>query len=193
LGLSFPVVLVKVEEYTPSVAKLFLEGEPDVAGFGQFFGTLGPDEDLAIFCSSPFWSTSGPKFVPSPAGNGHDWMQVWGLVPETYKDELGRGVELPEHKGAPHATPTPTIEATYFAEAEFFFDCSTSWSDGACNGGTDDAFSLYSMRWRARLRRTQMTAFGHDIAEFVSSVVPIAGKGWPFAPDGTTSPESILH
>lgn len=189
----YPVVYQKASIYTPDVIAMQNNGNTSIPQ--DLAGTQGLSlqQDLTLFCTDPFWSTSGPKIIPDGASNGGDWMQVWGLVPEGFTDGSDNIVGLASRKGASSGQPPPLTEATYFAQAEYYYDCADSWGSAACNGATDDAFTLYSMRWRARLKKMQMTAFGTDITRFVGPVSPVAGRGWPFTADGTTSPATIFH
>ncbi|HVJ94733.1 MAG TPA: hypothetical protein VM580_33330 [Labilithrix sp.] len=99
-----------------------------------------------------FWGDAGPLFVWGAAANGNDWFQVWGIntSPElTDASEsrvgIGRGMLLGMQK-----YETKRHDLTYFAQAEFYFDCDSVWTEPQCNY-EDNA--MFQIKWRARLRR----------------------------------------
>lgn len=100
-----------------------------------------------------FWGEDGPKHMWGQAQNGNDWMQVWGFVINgelTDTSERRVGFAQRVFDTAPTTPPAPT----YNAQAEFYFDCDEQWSGESCNGGNFH-HAMYSMRWRARLRRVR--------------------------------------
>jgi hypothetical protein len=61
------------------------------------------------------------------------------------------------------------------ADAEFFYDCSGSWTDSACDG---DEEAMWNMRWRARLRPLKVPG-GNAISGLMTGLVPswLSGGG----------------
>jgi hypothetical protein len=53
-------------------------------------------------------------------------------------------------KQTPASVDPPNAELPAWAQAEMFYDCAESWTDGACNGGDD---AMWHFKWRPRLRR----------------------------------------
>lgn len=177
--------------------------------------SLDEAQRVARYCnedSDPFWGTAGPKQVLSTARNGSDWMSVWGFAfgPELV-DRSVRKIGLASYRF--DKDPTRVEHHSYVAEAEFYFDCASTWDDPTCNGGED--YAMYSLRWRARLKRTTTVAFGEDIAPDVRDSLPLVlasptaltdllskslgqartapgGAGWPLQ-GGARISETIFH
>jgi hypothetical protein len=108
-----------------------------------------------------WWGKDGP-FVPwGGTANGSAWQQIWALnlLPE-FKDAQQHRV----HVGADNKHVESDAKVWgYFAQAEFFFDCTKDWGDTSCNG---DMNAAYSIKWRAKLRRLQMPQMGDLLGGF---------------------------
>ena len=121
------------------------------------------------------WGLMGPKKMNEV--NGGTGMQVFGVaLAGTYTDDSDRKVMFAEGPKLGLSGVPMQETGSYAAQAEFFYDCGAHWSDDECNGdaigvhipklkvgslsfGGFDVGSykwehaLYSIRWKARLRR----------------------------------------
>jgi hypothetical protein len=70
-------------------------------------------------------------------------------------------------RGRVAAPPSDTFN-TYVAQAEYFFDCEDTWGSAQCNGNDH---AMFSIRWKARLRRVMAPKIGSDIADEVGPLV----------------------
>ncbi len=200
----------------PSLEALRQQGQPLITSFLTRLRNLTAANRVARYCDeavNPFWGTAGPKRVIPSAKNGSDWMGVWGFAfgPEL-QDRSVRKIGLASYRF--DADPTRVEHHSYVAQAEFYFDCAEQWDDVTCNGGED--FAMFSLRWRARLKRTTTRAFGQDIAPDVRATLPTTfanapaagatllgqalgeaatapgGAGWPLQ-GGARIPTTIYH
>lgn len=130
---------------------------------GDLWKNLDPGFD-------PFWGEDGPLHVDEGAKNGHFFMQVWALnFQPKMKDPSETKVKMAarKHDGLiPEEGPIG-----YFAQAEFYFDCSSTWGDDLCNGDGPEANASYSLKWRARLRRVGIPEFGKLLGEYLYKLV----------------------
>lgn len=132
------------------------QGTPDIDkvktdGIG---GAIDPGFDS-------WWGKDGPFLPWGGTSNGSPWQQIWALniMPE-FKDAQQHRV----HVGADNKHVESDAKAWgYFAQAEFFFDCTKNWGDASCNG---DANAGYSIKWRAKLRRLQLPQVGSLLSSF---------------------------
>jgi len=123
---------------------------------------------------SPQWGTIfglGPKSISTGAGNGKDWMYVWGFAGKlgetsTYQDPFS--TKLIRSAGWQGGGTESVDRKSYGAQAEFFYDCDTAWTE--CNSA--DA-SMFGMRWRARLRQVKTVNVVDDVVS--SAQVDLAG------------------
>ena len=108
-----------------------------------------------------WWGCDGPLVPWSGTSNGSPWNEVWGIdfQPE-FSDAQEHAVAIGQRKWGVQSTAKTN---TYFAEAEFYFDCTKEWSDADCNG---DDNAGYSVQWRARLKRLQFPAVGSLLSSF---------------------------
>lgn len=88
--------------------------------------------------------------------NGDDYLQFYGFAtaPTYYDNDAVHKINLAafNFKGAGDS-PKP---ATYFAQAEMYFDCDDVWASDACDDEADDDtvdMAMYQQRWQARLVR----------------------------------------
>jgi hypothetical protein len=136
------------------------------------------------------WDRPGQKKTFLFGTNGSDWLQVWGFVvkPE-FKTAVGakgdtseNKMTLAESRGVGELGVTqPTVDNKYSAQAEFYFDCNGAWNSFDCNGENywELARSLYSIRWRARLRRVRPIDVAGMLNEWVGSLFLSANvKNW---------------
>ena len=121
---------------------------------GGIGGSIDPGFDA-------WWGEDGPFLPWGGTSNGSAWQQVWAinLLPD-FKDVQQHRV----HIGANSKRIEQDAKAwAYFAQAEFFFDCTKAWTENECNG-EDNAG--YSIKWRARLRRLQLPQIGSLLSGF---------------------------
>jgi hypothetical protein len=134
---------------------------------------------------------AGSKKMWDPAKNGNDWMQVWGFIinPEfkSANSNVGAGdhsenkISLASTKGRGGLGVTqPNVPAMYLAQAEFYFDCKGGWEEDDCNGSNDElSKALYSIRWRARLRRVRTPDIGGMLGDYLGQILSSDGvKQW---------------
>ncbi|HEY1954807.1 MAG TPA: hypothetical protein VGH28_04330 [Polyangiaceae bacterium] len=115
----------------------------------------------------------GPHEVVEYAENGNDWMQVWGAVvagdrPEQSQKKVG-AVYAPRGGAGSTETAESFIASMtsnfniYFAQAEFYYDCTKTWEEYECN---QDSNASYQMNWRVRLRRMHHVSWGQDVLKW---------------------------
>lgn len=102
------------------------------------------------------WGMPGGKKMWGVAKNDSQWMQVWAWTRNASKvDDEERKVAVARRKFGD--VGTTSVEGTYVAQAEFYFDCTSTddeWDDVGCNGySAESQLAIFNMRWRARLRR----------------------------------------
>jgi hypothetical protein len=95
-----------------------------------------------------WWGTDGPLVPLGGSTNGDEWHQVWAYNKTPYKDTSDHRVAIAKRVFDSQETGATTPE--YFAQAEFYFDCTKKWSEVGCNKDDDAG---YSLKWRARLRK----------------------------------------
>ncbi len=103
----------------------------------------------------------GFEVVKGGVGNGSEQLQLWAFVPSTHDDNKAKIVPIGSRGRA--AAPVASVSNTYFAQAEYFYNCSETWGDDACNGDND--YAMFGLRWQARLRRVKVPAIGTTIAD----------------------------
>lgn len=130
--------------------------------------------DPAAFDS--FWGEDGP--LVTTHGNGDGNYQVYAM-------NLGPTLTDPSQQKIAIASRTEGVVGKerplgYFAQAEFYYDCGEKWGDQDCNGdGSLDAHAMYSMRWRARLRRVELPKLSAFLAEqLVDAVTDTSAYEW---------------
>jgi hypothetical protein len=111
-----------------------------------------------------WWGCEGPLVPWGGMENGSPWNQVWGVnLQAEYSDAQEHRVAL----GGRKLGATSSVETTtYFAAAEFYFDCTRKWDDVGCD---KDDNAGYSVQWRARLRRLQFAEVGRLLSSFATS------------------------
>ena len=160
---SIPVVGTALD--MPGIkGKVKKEVNKFVSGLSDEYCSPGPNNTV--------WALKGFKTVDPEVPNGSDYNQVWGIVPSVFSDSSKRRVALPAsmlHVGiTPPAGHWPTV---YIAQAEYYMDCRGKWDDKACNAKN---YAMFSMKWRARLRRVHMIDNGSKVNEALNMV--ISGK-----------------
>jgi hypothetical protein len=111
-----------------------------------------------------FWGEGGPLVVYKAASNGSPWMQVWGLNVGGKLDDVSERKVSVASRQLDQIAPEVEVSAPfYFAQAEFFFDCTDGWGDESCNK-EDNA--MYSVRWRARLTRAKVPELARMVDGF---------------------------
>lgn len=113
-------------------------------------------------CSGGFWEQDGPKLIVQNAQNGSDYMQVFSFMMGATLKDKNRADDtvgiLAKMKGA--FTPSPPKPNVYMAQAEFYFDCNSTWDTSICNGND---YAAYSPKWRVRLRRLRTPVAGAEL------------------------------
>jgi|GEM_PF-1430780 len=106
-----------------------------------------------------WWGKDGPLVPWGGTSNGSPWQQIWAfnMMPE-YKDLNQNKVALAERR---FGGEQETKKMIYFAQAEFFFDCTAGWSDYGCN---KDDNAGYQIKWRARLKQFAIPGIGSIVA-----------------------------
>ncbi len=95
-----------------------------------------------------------PKKVHPDWHNGINHAQILGLI--TGNPDTLRVAPRALNVGAWDKVEFHVPETGQFAlaQAEFFYDCSGSWTGDNCNGPNgDDSDAMWNLAWRARLRR----------------------------------------
>ena len=125
------------------------------AGGGGGGGSIDPGFDS-------WWGKEGPLVPWGGTINGGPWQQIWAinLMPQYSDEENEHRVAIAERRFGVQQTAKTTA---YFAQAEFYYDCTSDWDDNACNGINSAAFGI---KWRARLRRVQMPQVGTLFSSF---------------------------
>ncbi len=124
------------------------------------------------------WGQPGAKKIWGAAENGSQWMQVWAsTVGASKTDDEERKVAIARRKFGD--VKKTTVTGRFVAQAEFFYDCGSSsaeWSSISCNGSLGETqFTMYNMKWKARLRRFREASFSQFL--FDSAVAGIDGLG----------------
>jgi hypothetical protein len=100
-----------------------------------------------------FWGENGPLTVWSSASNGSQWMQVWGINVAPGMDDVSERKVAVAQRAFDMVEPSIKMKTpVYFAQAEFFFDCTEGWGDAECN---QSANAMFAVKWRARMRRAE--------------------------------------
>ncbi len=125
---------------------------------------------VSRYCSftrgTEVWEQEGFYTVHDVAKNGHDLMQIWTFVPSTQNDTQGHIVPIGSRGAA--AAPTPSTQNTYYAQAEFYYDCGDTWESSDCNENDN---AMFGLRWKARLRRVKVPSIGSDIAGEINAAI----------------------
>jgi hypothetical protein len=124
----------------------------------------------SLHCSGDFWEEDGPKAVIEEAQNGSDYMQVFGFMmgarmKDTNQSERAVGILSTMKHDYVASPPKANV---YLAQAEFFFDCTSTWDSSVCNA--DDG-ALYAPRWKVRLRRMRPPVAGMELGNAAASLL----------------------
>jgi hypothetical protein len=108
-----------------------------------------------------WWGCDGPLVPWSGTENGSPWNAVWGINwSPPYTDAQEHNVGL---AGRKYGLTSTAESSSFFAQAEFYFDCKKDWTDEACN---KDDNAGYSVQWRARLRRLEFPQFATLLSSY---------------------------
>jgi len=111
-----------------------------------------------------WWGCDGPLVPWTGTQNGSPWNEVWGVNwRPSFTDAQEHAVAIGQRKWGVASTAETNV---YFAEAEFYFDCTKEWTDVDCN---KDDNAGYSVQWRARLKRLQFPEIGSLLTSFAGS------------------------
>jgi hypothetical protein len=108
----------------------------------------------------------GPKHVVPYAQNGNDWMQVYGVVSGSNREEKSQRIVATNGFNWSAQNTSPGSFPLYFAEAEFYFDCDAKWDEGGCN---ESEYASYALNWRTRLRRVHTVNWKSALFDTVAS------------------------
>lgn len=136
----------------------------------QAVGTAAKSATTSLHCSGDFWDEDGPKIVFEKAQNGSDYMQVYGFMmgarmKDKNKSDRAVGVLSTMKKDYVASAPKSNV---YLSQAEFFFDCTSTWESSACNA---DDNALYSPNWKVRLRRMRPPVAGAALGAAASALL----------------------
>ncbi len=118
--------------------------------------------DRGAIGGANYWSTRKYAFFPDGAGadyeNGGRAFASTGEIGGTLTDNNRK----PQGVVGQVTAGTEQETATYFASAEFFYDCAAQWNDSTCNGRSSSAMgaaskdmTLFRPEWRARLIKAE--------------------------------------
>jgi hypothetical protein len=143
---------------------------------------------FTVYAAEDWWGTKygGPKALSEGEKNGAEWNQIWGWTPANYTDKQDSKVRVATYKsGTFHGqTKSSGVLGTgfflYTAQSEFYYDCSglNKWKDDKCNGDDLYDYTMYSMRWRARIVRYRgfgLNTLGSLLGDFVSGFLTNSG------------------
>ncbi|WP_394829559.1 hypothetical protein [Pendulispora albinea] len=95
--------------------------------------------------------------------NGSDYFQMWSLIINAKDNENGRyeqRVSMSKNKGKSTESQPPK-KRIYYAQAEYYFDCTKDWKNKECYD-KELREASFNMNWRARLRRVRAPSFGNN-------------------------------
>ncbi len=142
---------------------------------------------FTVYASEDWWGDSkgGPKALySSDVVNGSEWTQIWGWTPDSYDDKQDGKVRVATYKSGKFNGSTQGAGLlgsgafVYTAQSEFYFDCKgfNKWKSPDCNGDDLYDYTMYAMRWRARIVRyrglslsTLGNLFGGFLGEFLTT------------------------
>ena len=105
----------------------------------------------------------GPYVVSNIGKNGKMGTRVFAVnLNPKYTDTNTKRVSAGQALKAGNSwAPESTDEGAifYVAEAEFYYDCKSTWTNRECDFSDDDRYASFSFKWRARLRRLDMPNF----------------------------------
>lgn len=131
---------------------------------------------LVPFGSEPDaqWDYPGGKKIwgsNATVKNGAPWFQLWAWTYDAKKSDVHeRKVGVARRRYGDIGRDVP-VKGSYIAQAEFYYDCGdpkAKWGSFACNGNISEShFTLYSMRWVARLKRVRQPYFAAFLADTI--------------------------
>jgi len=114
---------------------------------------------------SNFFKKKGFKASASGLSNGAQMTQIYAFTIGRHKDGGGHHVAIAGEKyDQQNGTSLPRV---YTAQSEFFYDCSSAWSE--CDGDTNNV--MFNMNWRARLRRTHLFDWNYSLKNIITDAV----------------------
>jgi hypothetical protein len=133
---------------------------------------------FSVYAAEKWWGDAygGPKALySSGVTNGSEWLQIWGFTPASLNDAQNKKVRVATyHAGSFRGVTRPTQSHTYTAQSEFYYDCKQTWGEDGCNGSDAYDYTMYSMRWRARIVRYRgfgLASFRALFADFLGEFV----------------------
>ncbi|WP_394827218.1 hypothetical protein [Pendulispora albinea] len=133
---------------------------------GKLEGAVKKLKKLGVALDIPLgdadlWAEEGPKKMAFANGDTHFVVLGWAMGGD-FQDTSSRRVQLASQQ---YGGRVEDSVHAYNAQAEFFYDCGEIWSKPSCNGPsnigiTDTGYqhALYSIRWKARLKRSMNLA-----------------------------------
>jgi hypothetical protein len=153
-----------------AIRELFCSGTFDMVPHWDFcvVPIIGP----GLATNGGWWKdkNKGPKrmweYTGTPLGNGSDWNSVYGASIPQYAERADKSVAVGGMLGTGGGPAGKNVksEQFYFAQAEFYYDCTKTWTDPKCEDEPKIDNAMYTIGWRARLVRFH-----------IPSVVPAAG------------------
>jgi hypothetical protein len=152
------------------IRTVFCSGTFDLVPHWEICFVPIPGPGLAT--NGSWWSekNKGPKkmwtYTGSPVGNGSDWNSVYGASFPQYQENAQKTVAVGGMLGRGGGAPgtNDRSDPVYIAQAEFYYDCTKTWTDPKCEDQPSMDNAMYSLGWRARLVRFHLP-----------SVIPAAG------------------
>lgn len=122
-----------------------------------------PTKGPGLATNGGWWTdkSRGPKhmweYEGTPLGNGSDWNSVYGTALPEYTEQAEKSVAVGGAAGAAGsgwgADNSYTNKAPYIAQAEFYYDCTKTWTKPECEDKPKIDNAMYTFGWRARLVR----------------------------------------
>jgi hypothetical protein len=118
-----------------------------------------------------WWGNDGPLYPWDGTSNGSPWQEVWSMnLKPDYADAQEHRVAVGGRKFGQTATNENAF--AYFAEAEFYFDCSKKWGEPECNNeGGLSGNAAYAVQWRARIRRLELPEIGTLLGSYIGNFI----------------------
>lgn len=148
IDMIFDMNVKGIDKIKPGMALLKIALPGEVFPFGA-----NPDKQWSWPGGKKIWGTN------LNVKNGSNWMQLWAFTRNEAKiDDHERKVGIARRK-YDDIGKNKVIPGNYIAQAEFYYDCGSptkKWVDFSCNGEIQEShFTMYSMRWVARLKRVK--------------------------------------
>ena len=149
-----------------AIRELFCSGTFDEVPHWDECEVIIPGPGLAT--NGSWWTekNKGPKkmwaYTGSPLGNGSDWNSVYGVAIPEYAEQAEKSVAVGGLIGPGGGAAGTNNKSTefYFAQAEFYYDCTKTWTDPKCEDQPEVDNAMYTIGWRARLVRFHFPSIG---------------------------------